>query len=92
MIGLLSTMNLQVSCHTMSLETPSSPATSTRFKLDNPQLQDLASEFLPLVRLMGTYNPTSKSTYNLLGGLRGLISTVVIGVISAHEPPSKPKP
>ena len=30
---------------------------------------------------MGTYNHTYKSTYNLLRGLRGLISTVVIRVI-----------
>ena len=32
---------------------------------------------------MGTYNPTyNKSTQNLLRGLRGLISTVIIGVVS----------
>ena len=29
---------------------------------------------------MGTYNPSYKSTYNLLRGLRGLISTVINGV------------
>ena len=29
---------------------------------------------------MGTYNPKYKSTHNLLRGLRGLISAVVIGV------------
>ena len=38
---------------------------------------------------MGTYNPTSLSTGNLLRGLRGFIRTVIIGVISAHEPPSR---
>ena len=31
---------------------------------------------------MGTYNHNYKSTYNLLRGLRGLISTVTIGVLS----------
>ena len=31
---------------------------------------------------MGTYNPNCKSTYNLLRGLWGLISTVIIGGIS----------
>ena len=37
----------------------------------------------------GTYDPTGKSTYSLLRGLRGFVSTVLIGatVISAHEPP-----
>ena len=38
---------------------------------------------------MGTYGPTYKATYNLLRGLRGFIRTVKIGVISAHEPPSR---
>ena len=37
---------------------------------------------------MRTYNSACKSTYNLLRGLGGFISTVIIGVISAHEPPS----
>ena len=31
---------------------------------------------------MGTYSTCCKSTYNLLRGLRGPISTVIIGVIS----------
>ena len=31
---------------------------------------------------MGTYNHSYKSTYNLLRGLAGLISTVIISVIS----------
>ena len=31
---------------------------------------------------MGTYNHSYKSTYNLLRGLRGLISTVISRVIS----------
>ena len=31
---------------------------------------------------MGTYNTSCKSTYNLLRGLRGLISTVILGVTS----------
>ena len=31
---------------------------------------------------MGTCSHNSKSTYNLLGGLRGHISTVIIGVIN----------
>ena len=31
---------------------------------------------------MGTYNHSYKSTYNLLRGLRGLISTVITRVIS----------
>ena len=31
---------------------------------------------------MGTYNPHDKSTYNLLRGLRGLMGTGIIGVIS----------
>ena len=31
---------------------------------------------------MGTYSPNYKSTYNLLRGLRGLISAVKIGVIN----------
>ena len=35
---------------------------------------------------MGTYNPTYKSTVNLLRGLKGFISTVIVGAISAHEP------
>ena len=38
---------------------------------------------------MGTYNSTYKSAYSLLRGLRGVISAVIIGVISAHEPPSR---
>ena len=32
-------------------------------------------------RFMGTYNHNHKYTYNLLRGLRGLISAVIIGVI-----------
>ena len=39
-------------------------------------------------RFMGTSNPNYKSTYNLLRGLRRFISTVIVRVISAHEPPS----
>ena len=38
---------------------------------------------------MGTCNPNSKSTYNLLRalrGLRGLIRAVIVGVISTYEP------
>ena len=31
---------------------------------------------------MGIYNQSYKSTYNLLRGFRGLISTVISGVIS----------
>ena len=31
---------------------------------------------------MGTYNHSYESTYNLLRGLRGLISTVIVRVIS----------
>ena len=31
---------------------------------------------------MGTYNPNYKSTYNLLRGLRGLVSAVITGVVS----------
>ena len=38
---------------------------------------------------MGTYNHKSTSTYSLLRGLRGLRSTVIIGVISTPEPPSR---
>ena len=37
---------------------------------------------------MGTYNHNSKSTSTLLWGLRGLLSTVFIRVISTPEPPS----
>ena len=37
---------------------------------------------------MGTSNPTDKSTCNLLRGPRGFKSAVIVGVISAHEPPS----
>ena len=33
---------------------------------------------------MGTSNPNYKSTHDLLRGLRGLISTVIIGAISAR--------
>ena len=40
-------------------------------------------------RFMRTYNPTSKSTYDLLRRLRGLTSTLIFGLISAHEPPRK---
>ena len=32
---------------------------------------------------MGTYNHSDKSTYSLLGGLRGLISAVIVRLISA---------
>ena len=41
---------------------------------------------------MGTYNPNDKSTYKLggLGGLRGLVSTVILGVII--PPPSSGTP
>ena len=31
---------------------------------------------------MGTYNHNYQSTYNLLRGLRGLISAVIMGLIS----------
>ena len=31
-------------------------------------------------RFMGAYNPNYQSTHNLLTGLRGLISTVILGV------------
>ena len=34
---------------------------------------------------MGTYNHNYKSTCNLLRGLRGLISAVIVGVISALQ-------
>ena len=36
--------------------------------------------FMATWRFMGTYNPHYKSTYNLLRGLRGLISAVLIGL------------
>ena len=41
---------------------------------------------------MGTCDTTYKCTFGLLRGLRGFISTVIVGVIrviSAHEPPSR---
>ena len=37
---------------------------------------------------MRAYNPSRRSASNLLGGLRGLISTLFVGVISTQEPPS----
>ena len=37
---------------------------------------------------MGTYNPNYRYSSNLLRGLKGLISAVIIGVTSTHEPPS----
>ena len=37
----------------------------------------------PTWSFMDTYNPTYKSAYNLLRGLRGFIRAVVIGGISA---------
>ena len=35
-----------------------------------------------LGRFMGTYSPNYKFTYSLLGGLGGLVSKVIIGVVS----------
>ena len=51
-------------------------------------LPSLSLEVVTVWRFMVFITPTNKSTYNLLRGLRGLISTVIIGVIRAHEPPS----
>ena len=39
---------------------------------------------LNALRFMGTYNHSYKSTYNLLRGLRGLIRTVIVRVISMN--------
>ena len=37
--------------------------------------------------VQGTDNPTYDWTYDLLRGLRGLMSAVIIWVSSTHEPP-----
>ena len=41
---------------------------------------------------MGTSNPNSKSTYNLLGGLRRLINARRTGVIGTLNLQGSPKP
>ena len=45
----------------------------------------------PTWRFMGTYNARYKSTYHLLRGLRGLISTVMIGVTSTLNLQASPR-
>ena len=39
--------------------------------------------------MQGTYNIPNQKAYKLLRGLRGLISAVIVGMISAHGPPSR---
>ena len=46
----------------------------------------------PTWRFTGTDDPGYTYTYNLLRGLRGLLGTAIVGVISAHEPFRIPKP